>query len=890
MGWISAARARVRLLFARRASESRMDEELDFHIEMETERLVREEGLSRVEARRRTIAGFGGVTQHAESLREGRGLAWLGGMSLDMKLGFRMLGKYPGLTIIGGLAMAFSIWVGAIVFEGVRTMTSPTLPLPGGDRIVQIVNWDASASEEDRRMLYDFGAWQGSLRSVADLGAWRDVARNLVLGRDDVRLVQAAEMSASAFRVTSATPLFGRVFDERDELPDAPPVVLLGYDIWRTRFAGDRGVIGRSVRVDDAFATVIGVMPEGFAFPAVHEMWMPLKRSAYESAPRAGPGIGVFGRLAADATLEEARAELATIGRRLAAESPATHEHLRPTIGPYAIMYWGPNPSDLVLMRSFNVFALLLVILLSANVALLLFARAATRESELILRSALGASRRRIVVQLFAEALVLGGLAAAVGLAAVAFTLRRWGLPYLEVNLGTQPFWVDPRLSPTTTLYAILLTVIGAVVAGVMPGLKVTRGIGARLKEGTAGSGLRFGGVWTAVIVAQVAVTVVVPAAIFFERRELTRIRSHDVGFAEEEYLAVRVGMSARDGGIDSARFVGALEVLRRRVEAAPGVEGVTFVDNLPRLPHPDYYMEVDEPRLATDSTPLAEASIAEIDPSYFEVLESPILAGRAFTAADHASGAAVVIVDKAFVEQVLRGRNAIGRRVRLSSSPYPSPRDAAPWHEIVGVVNEMGMDNVANRDRPAGLYLPGGTSSARLDQMIVHVRGDPLALAPRLRSIAMSVDPMLRLSEFQRLNEVSDDILWVLGLWMRVTAALTGLALLLSLAGIYAVLSFTVTRRTREIGVRVALGASRRRVVTAIFRRPLGQVALGVVAGGLVIAVLATSLSGGDLAPGHIALLVAHVVSMFCVCLLACAVPTWRALRVEPTVALRSE
>jgi putative ABC transport system permease protein len=890
MSWFSAARARLHLLFARRASESRMDEELAFHIDMETERLARDQGVPPEEARRRAIATFGGVTQHAESLREGRGLAWASGMSLDMKLGFRMLVKYPGLTIIGGLAMAFSIWVGALVFEGVRTFISPSLPLPGGDRIVMIENWDAADSHAERRSLYDFGIWRGALRSVTDIGVYRDVARNVILAPDDVRLSQVAEISASAFRITSAKALIGRVLVEGDESPGAPPVVLLGYDVWRTRFASDRRVIGRTVQIDNAFATVVGVMPEGFKFPVAHDLWMPMRLSAYERAPRSGPNVTVFGRLSDGATVKEAQTELTTIGRRLAAELRTTHEHLQPRIAPFAEMYMSPSASDFILIRSFNVFALLLVVLLSSNVALLLFARAATRENELIVRSALGASRNRIVTQLFAEALVLGGVSAAVGLVAVEFTLRRFGIEYLEANLGTQPFWVNPGLSFTTTLYAALLTVIGAVVAGVVPGLKVTRGLGARLKQGTAGSGLRFGGVWTAVIVAQVAVTVIVPAVIFFERSEQTRVRSSDVHFAAEKYLAVRVEMNAPDGGMDSARYVTALDVLRQRVTAESGVEGVTFVDHLPRLPHPDYYIETDEPRRATDSTALPQASIAQIDPKYFAVLESPIIAGRAFNASDLARDARVVIVDQGFVDQVLHGRNAVGQRIRISSNRYRSSDQTAPWNEIVGVVKDMGMDNVASRGRPSGVYVPAGTESARLDQMIVHVRGDPLSIAPRVRAIATSVDPTLRLYEFQRLDEVSDVLLWIMSLWIRATAGLTALALLLSLAGIYAVLSFTVARRTREIGVRVALGASSRSVVMAIFRRPLIQVALGVAAGGLVVGAGAFGLSGGAPSLENAVLLAAYVALMFGVCMLACAVPTRRALSVEPTVALRSE
>jgi predicted permease len=894
MSWFSAARTRLHLVFARRASEARMDEELAFHIDMETQRLAREQGVSADEARRRAIARFGGVTQHAESLREGRGLAWLGGMSLDVKLGFRMLVKYPGLTIIGGLAMAFSIWVGALVFEGVRTMMHPTLPMRGGDRIVMIKNWDVVDRGNEKRILYDYGVWRESMRSLSDMGVFRDLARNLILGPDDARIVQIAEMTASGFRITSAQPLLGRTLVEGDESPSAPPVIVLGYNVWQTRFAGDPGVIGRSVQIDNAFATVVGVMPEDYKFPVAHEAWMPMRLATYDRAPRTGPSVTVFGRLRDGATIAEAQTELTTIGQRMASEHRTTHEHLQPRVGEYAKMYMNPNETDQLLMRSFNVIALLLVVLMSSNVALLLFARAATREAEIIVRSALGASRNRIVAQLFAEALVLGGVAAAVGLVAVAITLERYGRTYLEVNMGTLPFWIDPALSLTTILYAMLLTVVGAVVAGVMPGLKVTRGLGARLKEGTAGSGLRFGGVWTAVIIAQVAVTVIVPAAIFFERHEMTRIKSSDVNFADEEFLAVRLELNKPNGGTDSARYVAALANLRQRVAAEPGVEGVTFIDNLPRTPHPDYFIEVQGAHSATDSTPLPEASIATIEPRYFDVLKAPILAGRAFNPSDHASAGAppVVIVDQAFVDQVLHGRNAIGQRVRISSNQYWSAaanESGAPWSEIVGVVKNMGMDNIASWGTPAGLYVPAGTESGRLDQMIVHVRGDPLSIAPRLRALATSVDPALRLYDVQRVDQVVNDLVWIIEVWTRATGGLTALTLLLSLAGIYAVLSFTVARRTREIGVRIALGASQRGVVLAIFRRPLTQVAFGVVIGGMIIGGIAVGFSGA-LSLANAALLVGYVALMFGVCMLACTVPTRRALKVEPTVALRAE
>jgi predicted permease len=920
MSWFDAARTRARLLVARRAAESRMNDEFAFHLEMETARLVREQGLDVDEARRRALAAFGGVQNHRESMRDGRGLAWLSGTSLDLKLGGRMLVKYPGLTIIGGLAMAFAIWVGAVVFEMVMLFVSPTLPLPEGDRIVHVRSWDVQANEAERHALHDFVVWRQAMRSVTDFGAWENVTRNLK-GRDgEARPVQIAAITASGFRIAATPPLLGRVLVPADERADAPPVVVLGHDVWRARFGGDSAIVGQTVQLGDTYATVVGVMPDGFKFPVAHDAWTPFRPSVLADAPRRGPAITIFGRLAPGATLDEAQAELAALGQRAARELPDTHQHLQPQVMPYAQMFGGASMTDEGgILALTQVFALMLLVLVCGNVALLLFARAATRQSEIVVRSALGASRRRIVVQLFAEALVLGGVAAAVGLAAAQVALRQWGLPFLKLNIAQLPFWVDPRLSPATVLYACALTLLGAAIAGGLPGLKVTRGIGSRLRAGTTGAGgLRFGGVWTAVIVAQVAVTVAFPAIVLVEVREQQRIRSYDVGFVADKYLAVKLDMDAAPGaGADGdtaaavahrARFGMLVETLRQRVAAEPGVVGVTFVDQLPRTNYDYHRIALDSASIAPPDRapsepggqrPLRSTKIAFVDPSYFDVLEAPIIAGRGFQPADLAPGVRVAIVDQGFVDQALQGRNPIGRRVRIADGgtlPNGPGADSLPWHEIVGVVKDLGMIGAAETTRGIGLYRPATPGSGFPPQMVVHTQDDPLALAPRIRKLATAVDPTLRLADIQRLDGVADDLLWILGMWMRTTLAMTAVALLLSLAGIYAVLSFTVARRTREIGVRVALGANRRSVLTAIFRRPLTQVGLGIAGGATLIALGALGLSRTTqfadwprgLSLGQVALLVAYAAFMLAVCLLACVVPTRRALRVEPIVAMR--
>ncbi|MET0397272.1 MAG: ABC transporter permease [Longimicrobiaceae bacterium] len=824
--------------------------------------------------------------------------ALFGGLGLDLRLGGRMLVKYPGLTLVGGLAMAFAIWAGAIAFVMVGQFLYPTLPLPGGERVVQIHSWDASASEEEQRTLADFLVWRGALRSVTELGAFRDVSLNLIVGRDAGPPVNAAEVTASAFRIAPEPPLLGRTLVPADERPGAPPVVVLGHGVWRTRFAGDPGVVGRTVQLGEAYATVVGVMPEGFRFPVAHEMWTPLRPDALAPAPREGPEVTVFGRLAPGATLEGAQAELAAFARRAAAATPETHRHLQVHVTPYT-SFFPQNSSDLQAGLSINVFVVMLLVLICSNVALLVFARAASREGELVVRSALGASRGRIVAQLFAEALVLGAVAAAVGLAAAQFALREWGVEFLERNLGPLPFWYDVRLSPAAVLYAGGLTLLGAAIAGVVPARKITRGLGARLKQGSAGGGgVRFGGVWTAVIVTQVAFTVAFPLTLYVQQREAMRIRSQDVGFAAGQYLGVRLDTDAADSAAHSARLAPALERLRQRVAAEPGVRGVTFVDHLPRDSHRERWIELDVPAGAADPVLVSTASI---DPAYFGVLEAPVLAGRAFTPADLAPGAGVVIVDQGFVERFLQGRSPIGRQVRFSEEGEQTVAAERPWYEIVGVVKELGMGSAFDRERAAGMYLPAVPGSAGAVHMIVHAQGDPLSLTPRVREIAAAVDPTLRIPEVQRLDQVTDSALWVLGLWLRITFGLTAIAILLSLAGIYAVLSFTVARRTREIGVRVALGASRSGVIAAIFRRPLTQVGAGVAVGILLVALAGLVLTDhrpdtplrlnpGALSPGQYALLAAYAALMFGVCMLACVVPTRRALGVQPSEALRVE
>ena len=920
MRLISRVRSLWRGLRARAVVERDMTDEFAAHLELRASDLARQ-GVPPDEAIRRARLEFGSSEQFKDEGRAARGLRSADDLRfswLDFKLGFRMLARYPVLTLVAGFAMAFAIWVGVGAFEFLNQVVNPRLPLPDGDRIVAIRNWDLKSNRSEPRVLHDYAEWKRQLRSVEAFGAWRELDRNLVLGDGMGEPVAHVEMSASGFRLAGVPALLGRTLVDADEAPDAPAVLVIGHDLWQTRFGSDPGVIGQTVTLGAEPVEIVGVMPAGFSFPVAHNAWRPFRLDALDYEPRQGPAISVFGRLAPGARLAEAQREIALLGQRSTTAAPGTHEFLRPQVIPYAKSFLNLGGWEAAgLLVSGNLLLVLLLLLICSNVALLLFARAATREGEIIVRSALGASRRRIVIQLFSEALVLGGVAAVVGLAAVGYGIR-WGLRLVEGELmdgGRMPFWFDGRLSPTTILYAAVLTVLTAVVTGVIPAMRVTRDLAHRLKEVTAGGGgVRFGGFWTAIIVTQVAVTVVFPPVAFFVGGDVVKIRTHDLGFDTGEFLAFELQMDRVAPGDTStasflARFTTQGEALEHRLAALPGVRGVTVANNLPRIYHGWNQFEVEgEVSAPMDTVRGHRGGSANVDLDYFEVLGTPLLAGREFNSGDLAPGALTVIVNRPFVDGVFGGRNAIGRRLRyvareehrpdVAQRNQPNlsrePTSDGPWYEIIGVSRDLGTTSGYGR---MGVYHPVARRQQYPIRFAVHVSGNPDALVPEVRKVAAQVDPTLRVSAPMSLTDVVNDELRFYSFWLGLIRTVSAIALLLSLAGIYAVTSYIVSRRTREIGVRVALGASGRQIITSILRRPLIQVALGILIGTLFTALLSGAISFESVRPQtngsllmKLGAVVLYGVCMLAVCLLACIVPTRRALAVQPTDALRTD
>ena len=844
--------------------------------------------------------------------RAGRWLASLGGFSLDARLGARMLVKHPAVTLVGGLAMTIGIGLGAGYFELITDITDPTLPFSEGERIVGIRNWDPLENDPAPRASYDFLIWREELESVRDLGAFQSLEQNLALADGPGEPARGARISASAFPITGVSPVVGRPLTEADEDPSAPPVILLGHEVWQRRFSADPAIVGRTVRVGSGPHTVVGVMPEGYAFPLNHHFWVPLRShelSAY--GPGDGPALSIFGRLAPGASLDEARAELTALGSPTAA---MTGSDLRPQVMKYPQLFVGEVTGGGGSGRGAHLAQLLfvtLLLVLASNVAVMVFARTATRENEIAVRFALGSSHARILGQFFVEALVLALGATAIALAAVAAGadwLTRW---VWQISQGQAPFWVDARLNGPTVLYALLLAVVGSVMAGVVPALKTTGGgLQTRLRHaaGGGGSALRFGGAWSAMIVVQVVLAVLVLPPAVVAISALAEPGYVEPGFPAEEYLSARVAIEREQPAPDSAaerafhaQFEQSWRELERRLRSEPEVRSVAVATRLPVMDHPQVWVQVDSGGGASTATWAMPTAVAR---GFFEAFDAQIVAGRGLTSADAANDARVVVVNEHFVERFLGGRNAVGRRVRYTTryaerSATGEPRGLAAaemrepgeWYEIVGVVRGLGMDT--NRDpfysgSGPGVYHPltpaavGGAGSYAV-RMALHVRGEPASFAPRLRELAHAVRPELRLQGVLPMNGPIDRSNQMERITARVfswgTAMVALIALLISVAGTYSVLSFTVSRRTREIGIRVALGADRKQIVRETFARTMRPMGIGVVVGALAWLWIA-----GD----ELDLLVISALLLVIVGLVACGVPVRRALRIEPTEAFR--
>ena len=817
------------------------------------------------------------------------GISWL-----DVKLGLRMIFKYPGLTAVAVLALAIGIPIGLAPWHLVNAIEAP-LPVDEPQRVRVIRYWNEATSSADLTRLDDFVRWQETLTSFETLGAVRRGVYNVNADEGVSPPVRGAEISASTFDILRTPPAHGRALLASDEAPGAPEVVLIGYHLWQGRLGGDPEVVGSDVRIGGVSHTVVGVMPPGFFFPERDQLWLPL-REQLGARPFEGRPLIVFGRLADDVSPDDAVAELEPVVAGLASEFPRTHQRLRGEVVPFAVARIRASAGGMRAELGYYVIQLLVLLTLlvaCTNVGMLLFARTATRSEELAVRSALGAGRGRIVGQLFVESLVLTLLAVGVALFA-ADRLLNWMQSLVG---GGLPYWVDLGVSRETSLRALGLAVLSALVAGILPAVKSTgKAVQQNLQRAAARrSGARFGGVFGALIVLDVALAVTVIGLAGASLDNLSRLDiNQSLGIRPDQFLSISVQLpeSAVEGmghaDAFRARVAATQRELVERLEAEPGVRGVAIGSDLPRMDHPGRRIEIDGPSLIDDPDG-HRVQVASVTPEFFDGLGQPILLGRGFDGRDLGETRSTVIVNTTFVDEALGGANPIGRRLRYKSRNGGEP---GPWLEIVGVVPRLGMNAMMPGDDD-GVYHPLAPGELHPVLFGIHVGDNPLSFVPSVRELLAEVDPMAVAVSPAALDEVIQDDLVTMIMVTWGGAMLVGVLVLLAASGIYAIMSFSVAQRTREIGIRTSLGAQRRDIVSMVSRRALAQLGVGALLGFLALWRLLFELNR-DMGwiPGGSPLLLTLAAAAAVVVLIglpACLTPTMRALRVRPSEALRS-
>jgi len=801
----------------------------------------------------------------------------------EVRLGLRWMRKQPVMAATAVLALAVGIALATTGIGVLEAMVFAELPVAGGERFVRV----RAYAEPGGRTALDlerYRLFRERAEAFEHFGAIGAERVNLIDASGGIEPVRAALVTPGTFRAVPGVPLLGRTLLPADGAPGAAPVALVRESLWRRRFDGDPGVLGRAVDVAGVEHIVVGVMPDGYEFPAAGELWLPLDDrhlGGSEDGPRAG--LEVFGVLRPGVTPATAREQVEALSGRLAAErAEAADPEVR-----VAVVHYTEPPEGLDLMFTVLVSVLVAVlIIIAANVANLVAARTAARSCELAVRAALGARRARLIGQLSAEVALLGALAAVLGLAA-----SRAALDWLGAQLGSEmPYWIRFDPGAATVAFVVAVTVLAVVVAGVLPALRATRrDPAAGLRAMGAGGGARgLGRLGTAMVVTELALSVALLSGSLVMARGFVNATRGDLDLPNGEVLTAWINEPdrAHDGGAMKAAIVEALRVL-------PGVAAAGAASHLPGADPPARLTELAPEPGEAPAAPLP-APVAAVGPGLFEALGAQAISGRLFRDEDFAAGArAVAVVNQPFVEESLGGRNPIGRRLRAVDPAAPGAEaEGGPprWREIVGVVPDLGL-STADPASAAGWYEPldGGRPYYYL---AVRAGGDPMSLSAPLQRAIAGIDPEIDARRVVLLEQVGwEDRAFMSGFGSALSA-IGVLALLLSLAGIYAMLSFAVTRRTREIGIRVALGATGRQVLRSV----VGATGLHLLAGAALGAALALALMRAKamlvtrLPAAEPWVLPAVLAVLLAAGVLASWVPARRALAVRPTEALRAE
>ncbi|MGC2285992.1 MAG: ABC transporter permease [Candidatus Acidiferrum sp.] len=884
MRWLQSTANWLHALLRKNHAEQELGSELRFHIERQTEENLAA-GMSMQEARRAALREFGGVEQVKEECRETRRANHLENLFQDVRYGLRMLVKSPSFTFFAVAVLALGIAANSAIFSIADAVLLQPLPYRDANRLVMV--WEDSSAfgfPKDTPAPGNFADWRSRNQVFEDVSATSFGGSFALTGQGNPEKLTGRDVTANLFSVLGVTPALGRDFRPEDDLPGAAPVAILSHGLWLRRFGGDPQIIGKEISLNYEKCAIVGVMKPGFVFPDREaEIWTPARFTKEELANHGSHYLEVVARLKPGVSLQAANADLAVIAKQLEKEYPDSNTK----VGAFAVplreeLAGDARPAILMLVG-----AVCFVLLIAcANVANLLLSRATGRRRELAMRLALGATRGRIIRQMLTESILLAIFAGTAGL-----LLSVWGTKFLAslIPEGIAPMagvGIDGRV----LLFTLAVSLATGILFGIIPASRVSQFHlapmlqlgGGRGSVGTGGHQLR-----DALVICEVALAIVLLAGAALLIRSLENLYHLDPGFRADHVLVVHTALSYPRYDSFKRRESFYDQVLEK-VEALPGVVTAGYTTWVP-LTNPGGASGISiEGRPEPAPGHLLIPNIRIISKDYPVALRVRLVSGRLFNRGDDAGTLLVALINQTMARNYWPGEDAVGKRFRLGSY-----KETAPWITIVGIVGDVHQAGLDLAARPE-MYFPYQQQNNGYDPEYLAVRtsGDPMSVAEEVRQQVWSVDNEQPVAGVMPLEDLVDENLASRKMQASLLGGFAGLALLLVTMGIYAVLSFAVAQRTREIGVRVALGAQPRDVLRMIFSQGFQLFWIGAAIG--LAAAFALSRAMQHLLYGVSAYDPASFAGvtllLAAVALLACYVPARRATRVDPLVALRYE
>src|SRR5580658_2420527 len=860
-----------------------LDHDIRDHIAQETEDNI-ERGMSPVEARYAAMRKFGNVTRVKEETREVWNPVWIEQLVEDVRFGLRILRKSPGFTAVALLTLALGIGANTYIFSIVDSLLLRPMEFQDPSRIVAL--WERlPAVSVDRNEVSpaNFLDWKDQNHVFDHIAAqaWWDA--NLG-GVEHPEHLHGFLVTPGYFLALNAQPMLGRTFLEEEGTPGKDHVAMLSYGLWRDHFASDSSIVGKTVLLNGIDFTVVGVTRPEFNYPSGAQVWGALAFSPQLEANRGSHYLHGVAHLGAGVTRERAQAEMSAIASRLAEEYPETNTGRDAHVMPLMESEVGQTRAPLVIMLA----AVGLVLLIAcANVSNLLLARASSRQRETAVRSALGATRRRLIRQWLVESMLLGLLGGGLGILFAFFCLRAEVIHIPADFARIIPGWSKIRINTPVLLFTTVVSLGTGLIFGFLPALTASRlNVNDTLKEGapSAGFGRRRGLLRNALMVSEVALSLALLATAGLMMKSFVRLERVSAGFNPDRLLTMFVALPDAKYKSDP-QTVTFYEQLIERVRNLPGVENAATANMIPLSKMNETSSIRIEGRPEPKPGQEPDANYRIVSDSYFRTMQIPVLHGREFTTQDSAKSQLVVTVNEAFAARYWPGEGALGKRIRFSGPP-----EKEPWRTVVAVVGNI--KNQLDLPAPPEMYFPLRQQSENTLALVVRTSSDPRSMEEAVRAQVVALDRDLPVFDVSTMDDLRSVSLLPQRIGGTLMTAFAGFALALAAIGLFGVIAYSVAERTHEIGIRIALGAKPREIFRLVVGQGMALALIGLLVGLPLALGMGRAVAGllYGVAPNDFATF-AWVATIFAsVAFAACYIPARRAMRVDPIIALRYE